>query len=131
MKAELAPAVFGLFQNISADDIGRHQVRRELDARELQVEHIAQGADQHSLAQARHAFQQGMPPSQHANNDAAQDITLPDDDLADFFFDVPGDFAELLQADFCSAHLPVAFMLVADSARHYSLKCADSERWES
>jgi hypothetical protein len=35
-----------LLHDVRADDVGRHQVRRELDARELEVEHVGQRVDE-------------------------------------------------------------------------------------
>ena len=63
-------------------DVGGHQVGRELDARELQVQRLGQRPHQHGLAQARHAFQQRMAARDHADQHMVNHIILPDDDLA-------------------------------------------------
>ena len=49
-----------LVQDVRADQVGRHQVGRELDPLELQVQRVGQRPDQQRLAQPRHAFEQHM-----------------------------------------------------------------------
>ena len=59
-KAEIPPAVFVFFQHVGAGDVRGHQVGRELNALEADVENPRQRADHQRLGQARHAFQQAM-----------------------------------------------------------------------
>ena len=47
-------------KDIRAGDIGRHQIRGELNAREGQVQYLAQTPHYQSLAQSRHPFQETM-----------------------------------------------------------------------
>ena len=46
-----------LLDHLGADDVGRHQVRRELDAAELQVHRLRECFDQQRLRQSRHTPQ--------------------------------------------------------------------------
>ena len=49
-----------LLHEVGAGDVRRHQVGRELDARELQVEHLRHGVDQQRLGQAGRADDQAV-----------------------------------------------------------------------
>ena len=53
LELEDAAAVGQLHDDVGADDVGGHQVGRELDAVEVQVDRVGQGAHQQRLAQAR------------------------------------------------------------------------------
>ena len=82
------PLALGRFHHhVRAQDVGRHQVGRELDAREIQVQRLGQGADQQRLAQARHAFQQAMAADEQAGQHAVDDFVVADDHPADLFAD--------------------------------------------
>ena len=60
-ERELAAAgVAGLLEDLGAGDVGRHQVGRELDALEGQVQDLGHGADQQRLGQAGHADEQAV-----------------------------------------------------------------------
>ena len=76
-------AVGRLHDDVRADDVGRHQVGRELDAVEVQVERLGQRADQQRLAQAGHAFEQGVAADEQAGQHAVDDVVVADDHLAD------------------------------------------------
>ena len=84
-----------LADDVGADDVRRHQVGRELDAVELQVEHLAERAHQQRLAQAGHAFEQGVAADEQAGQDAVDDVGVADDDLADLAVDPAVGLAEL------------------------------------
>ena len=74
-----------LDDHVRAQDVGRHQVGRELDAREVEVERLGQRAHQQRLAQAGHAFQQAMPADEQAGEHAVHDVVVPDDHAAQLF----------------------------------------------
>ena len=76
-----------LGDDVGADDVGGHQVGRELDAAELEVERLAERPDQQGLAQPRHALEQRVPSSDHADEDAANDLLLADDELGHLTLD--------------------------------------------
>ena len=79
----LVPAVVG-FDDHAADDVGGHQVGRELDARILEVQDARQRAQQGGLAQARNAFEQHVSAGEQADQNAVDDVVLADDDFRDF-----------------------------------------------
>jgi len=113
LKLETAPPgrrVFG--DDVRADNVGRHQVRRELDAREFETQRFGQRADEQGLAEAGHAFEQRVSASEEACEHALDDLLLPDDHLADFV-------AQLLEL------IPELRDLLLDldaAARHVSLR---------
>jgi len=72
------------FDDHAADDIGGHQVRRELYAGVLQLQRARQGAEERGFAQARHAFQQDVPGGKQTDEHALHDVVLADDDFGDF-----------------------------------------------
>ena len=82
----LRAAVVGLHDH-AADDVGGHQVGRELDARILQVQHARQRAQQRGLAQAGNAFEQHVAAGEQADQHAVDHVRLADDDLADLLPD--------------------------------------------
>ena len=49
-----------LVEDLGAGDVGRHQIRRELDALEAQVENLGERLDQQRLRQTRHAGEQAV-----------------------------------------------------------------------
>ena len=81
-EAELAPAGLRLVQDHGAGDVGRHQVGRELDALEGDVEDLADGADHERLGQAGHADEQAVAAREDGGQDLLDDLGLADDDAA-------------------------------------------------
>ena len=57
-EAEAALAARRFLQHLGAENVGGHQVGRELDAPRVEAERGAQGLDQLGLGEARHADQQ-------------------------------------------------------------------------
>jgi hypothetical protein len=84
-----------LVENLRAGDVGRHQVGRELDALEAQVENLRQRFDQQRLGQAGHAGDQAMAAAEQRHQYFVDDLVLADDDLAKLsenFVTAGGDF---------------------------------------
>ena len=67
----------------AADDVGGHQVGRELDARIFQLQHARQRAQQRGLAQAGNAFEQNVAAREQAGENAVDHFLLADDDFPD------------------------------------------------
>ena len=89
-EAEAAPPALGLLEHLRAEDVGRHQVGRELDALLGQPEHHAQRLDQARLGEARHADQQHMTARQQRDKRFLDDAFLAEDRAADLGAD-PGE----------------------------------------
>ncbi len=75
------PAV--LVENLSAGNVSRHQVGRELDPLERQVEDLRDGLDQKRLGQTRYACDQAVAAGKERDEDLIDHRILSDDDLAD------------------------------------------------
>ena len=117
-KAEIAPAALVLLQHVRAGDVRRHQVGRELDPLELDVEDAGQRADHQRLGQPGHAHQQAMAAGEHGGEHLLDHVRLADDHLLQFFLHQPAMLAELLQhvaqiSRFCSAHSLMVSLLRA------------------
>ena len=80
-EPQAAQAV-ALVEDLGAGDVRRHQVRRELDALEGQVEDLGQRLDQQRLGQTRHAGDQAVPAGEERHQHLVDHLVLPDDDLA-------------------------------------------------
>ena len=66
-EPDLAPAAAAiLLDHLGADDVGRHQVGRELDAVELEVDRLRERLDQQRLGEAGHAAQQHVAAGEEA-----------------------------------------------------------------
>src|SRR5215217_283972 len=72
-----------LVQHLGAGNVRRHQVRRELDALEREIENLRHGLDQQRLRQARYAGDQAVPAGEEGHQDLVDDRVLADDDLPD------------------------------------------------
>ena len=70
-------------ENFRAGDVRRHQVGRELNALEVEVEDLGERLDQQRLGQARHAGDQAMAAGEQRDQDLFDDLVLADDDLAE------------------------------------------------
>jgi len=64
------------------DQVGRQQVRRELNPLEPRRQGLRQGLDRRRFGQARHAFEQNVPVRQQAHQQPGDHLLLPDDGLA-------------------------------------------------
>ena len=82
-------------------DVGRLHVWRKLDAREFKFERVRHRADEHGLAQTGDTFEQGVPSGENADQDAADNVLLPDDHTLDFALNRLNGLAELFQICGC------------------------------
>ena len=83
-KHHLAASGRRVFLNdVRAGDVRRHQVGRELDAVELEVEHLRQRADQQRLGQPGHADDQAVAADEQRQQHLVHHVVLADDQLAE------------------------------------------------
>ena len=75
------------FNDFGSRDVRRHQVRRELNALEIEVQHLGDGRDQQRLGQTGHASDDRMPAGQHRDHHLIDDLVLADDDLTNLVID--------------------------------------------
>jgi hypothetical protein len=85
-----------LHEDVRAGDVGRHEVRGELDAIERAVDDVGDRADQHRLAEAGHALEQHVAVREQSGQGLPDELALADDDLADFALDRLCSFGECL-----------------------------------
>ena len=69
--------------HVRAEQVGRHQVRRELHSAEFQVQCVGERSHQHRLAQPRHTFEQHMSTTDQAGQRPLHDVVHANDHLAD------------------------------------------------
>ena len=67
LKDQLALAGTGLLQDVRAENVAGHKVGRELDALEIELEDLADGADERGFAEAGQTFQQNMAARENAD----------------------------------------------------------------
>ena len=125
LELEEPLAVGRLHDHVRAQDVGRHQVRRELDAGEIQVQHLGQGADQERLAQPRHAFQQAMPADEQAGQYPVDDLLVADDHPGDLLADRPVAVHEFLGPSFHGLGNTHRAFLWLDKSESRTLECGD------
>ena len=88
-----------LVENLGAGDVGRHQVGRELDALEIEIEDVGQGLDQQRLGQSGHAGNQAMAAGEQRNQHLLHHVVLSDDHLAELRKNALASFGDALGAD--------------------------------
>src|SRR5205085_8622694 len=81
LELEVLPAIRILDDDVRSDDVGGHQVGRELDSRERQLETLRQRLDQQRLAEAGHTFEQHVAARKHADKNVIDDLAVADDHL--------------------------------------------------
>jgi hypothetical protein len=96
LETHFAFAVIRFGHDVGADDVGGHQVRRELDAREAQFKTLRERADQQCLSQSGRAFQQAVAAGEDAGQHAVDDVAVADHDLAHFVAEFLKRVAEFL-----------------------------------
>ena len=84
-EAERAAPAVAFLQHFRADDVGRHQIGRELDALPVETKDDAQRLDQAGLGKAGHADKQAMPACQQRHQGLIDHFVLAEDDAADAF----------------------------------------------
>ena len=95
-KRRVAPAGRRVFlEDVGAGDVGGHQVGRELDALEVEVERLGQGRDHERLGEARHAEEQGVAAAEERHEHQLDDPALADDAPRDLILNFLTRFGEL------------------------------------
>ena len=84
LELEPRDALGRLVHHVGADQVGRHEVRRELDALELELQGVCKRADEQCFAQARHALEQDVPAGDQRGERFLDDAGEADDHFADF-----------------------------------------------
>ena len=85
-----------LLDDVGAGDVGRHQIRGELDAPELQTQRLGDGAHQQRLRGSRKTGDQAVAADEQRDQHLFEHFFLADDDAPDLLDDVA---LGLLEAD--------------------------------
>jgi hypothetical protein len=93
--------------HVRAENVRRHEIRRELDSPKFQVKHSRDGFGEFSFAKSRNAFQQHVPSADQCCQRGVDHMTLPDDHSGD----IVSKFAERLSK--CLSFIQLVFV-----ARH-------------
>ena len=72
-----------VLDDLGAEDVGRHEVRRELNAAELEVHRVGERLDEQRLREAGHAAQQTVAAGEETGQNLAAHLLLADDDATD------------------------------------------------
>src|SRR5690606_16682801 len=100
-------------------NIGRHQVRRELDTAELQLERLRERRDQKRLRQAGDTDQQRMPIRQERDQEPLHDGPLTNDPLPDLGLDLRPYLREPLEKD----HVPLGRLRLTRNRCFHAVSC--------
>jgi hypothetical protein len=73
-----------VLDDLRSRDVARHQVGRELDARELEVERLRERVDQECLREAGHADHETVAAREQREKHQLDHAVLADDQLAQF-----------------------------------------------
>ncbi len=104
-------AGFVFADDVGADNVARHQVGGELDARELQVQHVRHGLHQLGFAHAGDPLQQHVAARKQASHHPGNNLVVTDDDPRNLIADKLELIAEGLD------------LAVDDGIHFFSLSC--------
>ena len=82
--------------DVGPDDVGGHQVWRELDAREGQVQHVGERVDEARLADAGNTLEQDVTTREQAGHREVHHLLVADDPAPDFLGNAQEPVAELI-----------------------------------
>jgi hypothetical protein len=82
LKDQLS-AAFALGEDLRANNVGRQEVWRELDALKLDVKRFGKRVHKGRFAKAGNAFEQDMPAGDDRQEHVLDDLVLADNELAD------------------------------------------------
>src|SRR5690606_22089064 len=109
LEREMAVAGRIFEQDVRARDVGRHQVRRELDTAVLKMERIGERAHEHRLAEARHAFEEDVPAGQQRDHHSTDYGLLADDHPANVALEQAGCLPQIVDVAWRLAHRTSSF----------------------
>jgi hypothetical protein len=92
-----SPRLGVLLNDVRSGDVRRHQVRRELDAGELEVEHLGQRVNQQRLGQSGHPDDKAVASGEERRQRLLDYILLPDDQLSQLGEDSRPPVAQLVR----------------------------------
>lgn len=85
-EPEFTASGFVFVEHIGAGDIGRHQVRGELNAAELDIEQFGDGADDECFGESGDSNEETVAAGEDGGEDLINNRILSDDDFMEFLF---------------------------------------------
>ena len=101
LELEGGVSVLVFYDDVGTRNVCGHQVGRELDTGEGQVENAAERSHEPRFADAGHALEQDVAACDHGDDGAFHDFLLPDHVASDLREDLFALFAELKNALLC------------------------------
>jgi hypothetical protein len=86
-----------LFDDLGAKDVRRHEVGRELNAVEFQIDRFGELLDEQCLRESWNTAQQAMSAGEKRDQDLAHDALLADDGLGELVLEPAGHFGDALE----------------------------------
>ena len=99
------------------DEVGRDEVRRELDALEVAADRLGERLDGHRLGQAGHALDEQVAAGQEGDDHPLEQVVLADDDLLDLVQQALHRHAWRVALASRSDWHPVSFLVVSTGGR--------------
>ncbi len=96
------------FQHVGAEDVGGHQIGRELHAGEAQAQGGGKGTHKHGLAQPGQSFEQEVSVGKEGDERVAYYLPLAHDDLPHGGFDSQGQLPKSAGGEISIHHLTLS-----------------------
>jgi len=87
-----------LVDDLRAGNVAGHEIRRELDALEGEVQCLRQGGHKEGLGQARHTQEHRVAAGQDGDQDLFDDLVHSDNDFGEFSADLQGTVLEVIDS---------------------------------
>jgi hypothetical protein len=84
LELKLAAATRHFHDDVRAENVGGHEVGRELNAIEGKIEHFTQRANEQSFTEAGNAFEEHMPAGEQRDQRAINDRFMANNRLGNF-----------------------------------------------
>jgi hypothetical protein len=97
LEGSTAGLVLG--ENLGADNVRRHQVRRELDSSEVNADRVREGFDQFGFSQPGNTFEKDVPLGEKTDERLADEVVLSKDPEPNSIFDGGGRGGVLVDLD--------------------------------
>ena len=79
LELEVPPTSFILNHHLGANDVGGHQIGRELNAGEVELQRLAKRLEQEGFPQPGNAFQQNVPADEQCGENTFDQLFVTDD----------------------------------------------------
>ena len=125
-EPELSLSALGiLVDDLGTGDVRRHQVRRELDPVEFEIDRLRNRLHHERLRQARHTHHEAVTPRKHGRQQVVHHLLLAHDYLGDFFRQRPAHTPDAINGLRVKFHcLLCRLCLVVHSSLSFCSRCS-------